>query len=105
MALASSSSTLVCEAARQLPGLRAMIRPRRYMELSYITMTSLPVCYFDVCAKLLLLQSLPLMTGTSFEVGSVQEPNGHVQRLAGEMVFRWYSSERKTSIEVNCDEY
>jgi hypothetical protein len=34
-----------------------------------------------------------------------QEPNGHVQRLAGEMVFRWYSSERKTSIEVNCDEY
>jgi hypothetical protein len=34
-----------------------------------------------------------------------QEPNGQVQRLAGEMVFRWYSPERKTSLKVNYDEY
>ena len=33
-----------------------------------------------------------------------QEPNGQAQRLAGEIVFRWYSPERKTSVEVNYDE-
>jgi hypothetical protein len=48
-------------------------------------------------------KTLPPVGGCN--VGLAQEPNGQVQRLAGEMVFRWYSPERKTSLKVNYDEY